>query len=260
VSDGRRQSVRAVETGARVLTALSRLGGEAGLSDVAAAVQLPASKTHRYLKALLGTGFVEQAVGGRYQLGGEALQVGLTALARIDMVSIATAPVAALCAGINETVLLALWANDGATVVHVKEPPRRITVVTRIGSVLPIRSSASGLALAACLPEAAAAGSRGASKAAIREFEQRLRETRANGIAAVHGLFFPGIDALASPVFGADGRAQAVLTVLGPSGSFDASAQGAIARQVKATAAAISLRLGHAPHRASTARTRSRSS
>jgi DNA-binding IclR family transcriptional regulator len=259
--DGRRQSVRAVEIGARVLVALGRVGGEATLSELAAAMELPASKTHRYLRALLTTGFAEQDAAGRYQLGVESLRLGLAALARIDVVAVATAPLASLCAAVNQTVLLSIWANDGATVVQVKEPPRRVTVIARIGSVLPVRSSASGLALAAYLPEAASAGTRGASKQSAREFDRRLRAVRAHGVAAVHGLFFPGIDALAAPVFGADGRPQAVLTVLGPGGSFDASTDGATARHLMATSAAIGARLGHhAPQRAKTARTRSRSS
>jgi DNA-binding IclR family transcriptional regulator len=248
-----------VETGARILSALAKLVGTASLSELSAAVRLPPSKTHRYLRALIGTGFVDHdGPTARYRLGAEALGLGLAALAGIDVIAMAEGPIAALCAEVAETVLLSIWANGGATVVRVELPPRQVTVITRIGSVLPLRRSASGLALAAFLPEAhAAARTDGAARRADATFERRLREARAHGMAAVHGLFFPGIDAIAAPIFDAAGRAAAVIAVLGSSAGFDASVGGVPARRLKAAAAALSARLGY---RARAARTRSRSS
>jgi DNA-binding IclR family transcriptional regulator len=258
--DGRRQSVRVVQVGTSILSALAGLGGNATLSELSAPVHMPPSKTHRYLKALIGSGFVEQdEATGYYRLGVAALSVGLAALAGIDVISIATAHIAALSAQVNETVILSIWANNGATVVHVKEPPRRITVVTRIGSVLPLDSSASGLVFAAYLPpEESKVTARNISKQAAAVFVERLRAVRRNGVAAVESLFFPGIDAVAAPIFDAAGRIAAVITVLGPTTSFDASTDGRIARKVISTAAAVSARIGYKPP--SAARTRSKSS
>jgi DNA-binding IclR family transcriptional regulator len=248
-SDGRRHSVRVVEIGTSVLSALGRLGGSATLSEISASVHLPPSKGHRYLKALMGSGFVEQdPATGNYRLGVEALFLGLAALAGIDVVAVATAHIAALSAQVNETIVLSIWANKGATVVHVKEPPRRVTVVTRVGSVLPLLTSASGLVFAAYLPEEESkVNIRGTEKQAAAAIDTRLREVRANGVAAVQSLFFPGIDAIAAPIFDAAGRIAAVITVLGPTTSFDASIDGRIARQVTSTALAVSTRIGYKP-------------
>jgi DNA-binding IclR family transcriptional regulator len=176
------------------------------------------------------------------------------ALADMDVVSAAKDPIAALSAHINETVLLAIWANHGATVVHVKEPRRRVTVVTRVGSVLPLLSSASGLIFAAYLPEDDTPRDAAA--------ERRLEIIRHGGLAAIQGLFFPGIDALGAPVVDAAGKIAAALTVLGPTTSFDASLEGSVAGRLADTAAAISARLGYrgAWPPASPARTRSKSS
>lgn len=246
---GRRQSVRVVEVGASVLSALGRMGGSATLSELSASVRVPPSKGHRYLKALVASGFVEQDdATGYYRLGVEALSLGLAALANIDVVALATAHIAALSRQVNETVVLSIWANKGATVVHVKEPPRRVTVVTRIGSVLPLLSSASGLVFAAYLPpDESKLDTQRAAKQTAASLAKRLGEVRATGMAAVQSLFFPGIDAIAAPVFDAAGRIAAVVTVLGPTTSFDASTDGRIARQVKSTAAAVSARMGYAP-------------
>jgi DNA-binding IclR family transcriptional regulator len=258
-SDGRRQSVRAVAIGASLLSTLGKFGGNATLSELAAAAHLPLSKAHRYLRALVDSAFVEQDVAtGNYRLGSEALALGLAALAGIDLVALATPLIVDLSALVNETIVLSIWANHGATVIHVKEPPRRVTVVTRIGSVLPLLSSATGLVFAAYLPaeeiEAlksaeidAMAHARGTAKQAAAVLAKRLREVRANGVAAVQSLFFPGIDAIAAPAFAATGRVAAVITVLGPTTSFDASTDGRIARAVTSAAALLSTRLGYAP-------------
>jgi len=75
---------------------------------------------------------------------------------------------------------------------------------------------------------------------------KRLRDVRASGVAAVQSLLFPGIDAIAAPAFAANGRVAAVITVLGPTTSFDASTDGRIARAVTSTASLLSSRLGYA--------------
>ena len=174
-----------VELGTSVLRAVGRLGGSATLSELSAFVHQPPSKTHRYLQALVASGFIEQdAITEAYRLGAESLSLGLMALAGIDVVSAATAPIAALNAHINETVLLAIWANHGATVVHVKEPLRRVTVVTRVGSVLPLLSSASGLIFAAYLPEEDTPRDAAA--------ERRLKTVRHSGLAAIQGAILSG--------------------------------------------------------------------
>jgi DNA-binding IclR family transcriptional regulator len=247
-----------VAIGVSLLSTLGKFAGNATLSELAETAHLPLSKAHRYLKALIDSAFVVQdAATGNYRLGREALALGLAALAGIDLVTLATPLIADLSTLVNETIVLSIWANHGATVVHVKEPPRRVTVVTRIGSVLPLTASASGLVFAAYLPaeeiEAmksaeidAAARGRGAAKQAAAVHARRVRDVRANGVAAVRSLFFPGIDAIAAPAFAADGRIAAVITVLGPTTSFDASTDGRIARTLISTAAELSSRLGYA--------------
>jgi DNA-binding IclR family transcriptional regulator len=257
-SDGRRHSVRAVAIGASLLSTLGKFGGNATLSELAATAHLPLSKAHRYLRALIDSAFVEQDAAGNYRLGSEALALGLAALAGIDLVALATPLIADLSALVNETIVLSIWANHGATVVHVKEPPRRVTVVTRIGSVLPLLTSATGLVFAAYLPaeeieamksaeiDAIPHGRGGAAKQAAAMLAKRLRDVRATGVAAVQSLLFPGIDAIAAPAFAANGRVAAVITVLGPTTSFDASTDGRIARAVTSTASLLSSRLGYA--------------
>ncbi|MBU5222030.1 hypothetical protein KQH89_06005, partial [Vibrio cholerae] len=53
---------------------------------------------------------------------------------------------------LNETCFLAVWGNQGATVVHIEPAVRAVTVVTQLGSVLPLLSSSTGLVFSAYLP------------------------------------------------------------------------------------------------------------
>jgi len=136
-----------------------------------------------------------------------------------------------------------------------KEPPRRVTVVTRIGSVLPLLSSATGLVFAAYLPAEEIEALKSAENRR-HDARQGRRETGGGRACQTSARgsregrrgrpkpVLSGIDAIAAPAFAATGRIAAVITVLGPTTSFDASTDGRIARAVTSTAALLSNPIG----------------
>lgn len=149
-----KQKVRSAEVGTDILKALAELSPATSLSRLAEHVGMPASKVHRYLQALIASGFaVQDASTNHYSLGREALRVGLAALDSMDVLKSAAAPLAELRDVLNETCFLAVWGNRGATVVQVEQAVRAVTVVTQVGSVLPLLGSSTGLVFAAFLPE-----------------------------------------------------------------------------------------------------------
>ncbi len=76
-----KQKVRSAEVGTDILKALAELSPATSLSRLAEHVGMPASKVHRYLQALIASGFaVQDASTNHYSLGREALRVGLAAL------------------------------------------------------------------------------------------------------------------------------------------------------------------------------------
>ncbi|MCZ7176048.1 hypothetical protein NK362_24250, partial [Salmonella enterica] len=77
---------------------------------------------------------------------------GLAALGSMDVLKVGALPLAELRDELNETCFLAVWGNQGATVVHIEPAVRAITVVTQLGSVLPLLSSSTGLVFSAYLP------------------------------------------------------------------------------------------------------------
>lgn len=71
--DTGKQKVRSAEVGTDILKALAELSPATSLSRLAEHVQMPASKVHRYLQALIASGFAEQNTAtNHYGLGREA--------------------------------------------------------------------------------------------------------------------------------------------------------------------------------------------
>lgn len=230
-----KQKVRSAEVGTDILKALAELSPATSLSRLAEHVGMPASKVHRYLQALIASGFaVQDASTNHYSLGREALRVGLAALDSMDVLKSAAAPLAELRDELNETCFLAVWGNRGATVVQVEQAVRAVTVVTQVGSVLPLLGSSTGLVFAAFLPEREVAELREEELAGRVDhpladpaaYAVLLEGIRARGLHAIHGLLMPGVEALSAPVFDARGRVAAVLTVVGPASIFQAEEQG----------------------------------
>ncbi|WP_235584059.1 IclR family transcriptional regulator [Pseudomonas aeruginosa] len=244
-----KQKVRSAEVGTDILKALAELSPATSLSRLAEHVGMPASKVHRYLQALIASGFaVQDASTNHYSLGREALRVGLAALDSMDVLKSAAAPLAELRDELNETCFLAVWGNRGATVVQVEQAVRAVTVVTQVGSVLPLLGSSTGLVFAAFLPEREVAELREEELAGRADhpladpaaYAVLLEGIRARGLHAIHGLLMPGVEALSAPVFDARGRVAAVLTVVGPASIFQAEEQGPAAERLLATTRAIS--------------------
>lgn len=246
----RRQKVQAAEVGTDILTGLAELAPATSLSRLAEHLGMPASKVHRYLQALIASGFAEQdAQTNYYGLGPAALFVGLAALGRLDVVKLATPYLAQLRDELNETCFLAVWGNRGPAVVHVEQAIRAVTLVTQVGSVLPLLNSSTGLVCNAFLPDA--------ETAALREEELRLpaapspaalaatmSELQRNHIQAVHGSLMAGVNALSAPLFAGGQRLAGVITVVGAAPGFMAESDGEAARRLLAVAQAISTRMG----------------
>ena len=151
-----RAGIQSVEVGFGLLQVLGEADGALMLRDLARAANMSAAKAHRYLVSFQRLQLVVQdAASTRYDLGPAALKLGLASLSRLDAVKLARGRIAQLVERIGHTLALAVWGNHGPTIVHWEESPSAVTVNLRLGDVMPLLTSATGLCFAPEAREAA---------------------------------------------------------------------------------------------------------
>jgi len=253
-----RQGVQSVEIGATVLATLAQAGRALSLKEIAALSGLAAAKAHRYLVSLGRAGLVEQlgGEGGRYDLGEQALRIGLAALGRLDAQRLAQEALVALGRAVDQTVLVAVWNGTGAVITRWVESSRPITVNVREGSVMSPLLSASGRVFAAYRRDAEMQAvlqegfDRGVQPTHFGKkldrigFAQLLDDIRQTGMARVSGDNLAGVDALAAPIFDHHGVVVMVMAVLGPHHTLAIDWHGAPAQALREAARSLSQRLG----------------
>lgn len=260
-----RAGIQSVEVGYSLLAALGAAPGPLMLRDLAAAAGMNAAKAHRYLVSFQRLGLVVQDLASnRYDLGPAALKLGLASISRLDSVKLARQRLPELMNRIGHTLALAVWGNHGPTIVHWEESPRAVTVNLRLGDVMPLLSSATGLCfsafmspgaaltdlhprLALLLKEELVRGQRLARAdlpVSLAEVNGLLIEVRRHGLARVVGTLLPGVGGFCAPVFDADGHLALGMVALGSLASFDVAWDGAVATPLAAAALQLSSDLG----------------
>ena len=248
------RGIQSVEIGLRLAAVLADSSRPLQLKEIAVRTGLSASKVHRYLVSLGRAGLVQQ-LDGRYELGRAALDFGLAALGRIDVVRLASPALAGLRDRIGETVFLAIWGNQGPTIVRWEESSEPVTLNVRVGSVMPLVTSATGRAFAAFMPwervremitqELASLRKRNSSlHMGLAAFKAVLQKIRADSVSRVDGTQLSSISAVSAPVFDSESRMVAAMTALGPRGLFDCSVQGPVAKALIAVSRDVSASLG----------------
>jgi DNA-binding IclR family transcriptional regulator len=251
------QGIQSIELGGSVLRALINANGDTlPLRDVAQLAGMSASKARRYLLSFSRIGLVSQeAATGYYGLGPLAIRLGLAAIAAITVDRVAPPVIRELRRRLQETIVLAIWSDNGPTVLQVEDSQRAVMLNTRIGSTLPMISSATGQLFAAYYdPEATAPRialefsktPKGAAlKQARHDYETRVDEVRRRGVARSEGELLPGVSALAVPVFDHAGSLVAGLGVLGHRGVLDLNWSGTPCAELKRSAATLSELCGY---------------
>ncbi|HEY9272245.1 IclR family transcriptional regulator, partial [Achromobacter sp.] len=255
-----RRGIQSIEVGFRILDVIRKAGRPLPLKEIADACELTVPNVHYYLVSFQKVGVVQQhADTGHYGLGPYALRLGLAALEQFDVFTTARPIMAEVAAITGHTVFLGVWGNKGPTIVYRVEGARsRPLLELRVGSVLPLLSSALGRNFLAHLPEAstrelleqemAAAGADGygaGGRSYTQKDVQAIREeVLKHHLSRCRDALLPHFTSLSAPIFDMLGEMKAAITLMGPVGAIDDDLQSDTARLLSEKARSISATAG----------------
>jgi DNA-binding IclR family transcriptional regulator len=184
--------------------------------------------------------------------------IGLRAIQSLDAVRLSSARLPLICSELGFSVAVAIWAYDGPTIVAVEEARRPITIGTRVGEIMPILNSATGLVFGAWMPRpltedhirrdaASARRATGQSPTSQIALDRLFEQVRAAGLGITEGGLNPTVNALSAPIFDHRGVLVAALSTLGPANELDVAATGPVALALRRFATELSCELGYAP-------------
>lgn len=251
-----RTGIQSIEVGFPILEALSESAKPLSLTQIAAVVGMSPSKAHRYLVSFLRVGVVQQAgQGGSYDLGPGALRLGFAALRRVDILSCSESVMKSLRDAVDESVTLAIWSPSGPLIVRFMENSSPVSVNVRVGSVMPLLTSALGRVYLAWAPwndlepllaaELLTQAARASGANSLDDVKDMREQVLADGFAKVSSAMFHGVAAISAPVFDHLGTIRAAVAVVGADARLaDPHFGEIIQRKVRAAAREISSNLG----------------
>lgn len=222
---GTRQGIQSVELAMTVIEALEGGRGPMSLTQIGKASGMAASKVHRYLVSLGRAGLVVQSRhSGLYDFGPAMRRLGIESLRRMDEVGVASEHLPALRDRTGHSVNLAVWGDHGPVLVRWDYGAHSLPITIRVGSTMPLLTSAIGRVYLAYLPAAMTGpvvegelAALGASAPTATEVVEARASVLTQGVATTFGEVIPGVTSVAAPVFPAGQSIPLVVAVALPS-------------------------------------------
>ncbi|MGE6327466.1 MULTISPECIES: IclR family transcriptional regulator [Psychrobacter] len=205
--------IQSLEIGLSVLDVLIDRHEPMMLKDIAEAMQMHPAKSHRYLVSLIRKNYVRKLDDGRYGLGDRVnalAALGHTELSQNNLLARLTQVANEIKDTLNCGVQIAKWFSEGPIIIQSVEPDSPISIITRIGSRMPLTTSATGQLFASYQPDAViqplVTAEWQSSNAAAdmtekwQNFAQLQAKIRTQGYATVTGDMLMGINAITIPV------------------------------------------------------------
>lgn len=222
------QGVQALEIGLELaLLMASANDAELPLSEIARRAKMSTSKIHRYMVSLSRAGIIQQNfTTGHYSIAPFAIELGLMAQSQLDPIAAAETVIERLHAKIRLPVAASIWTSNGPVIVRRAELQYPLIIGTAIGTALPVATSSIGRIFAAfgrsdeidrLLDQEFLSKSPPTlhgQKMTKVAFKRLIREVREIGIASQQGDLILGLQAIAAPVFDAEGRMVMCLSVV----------------------------------------------
>lgn len=186
--------------------------------DLAASLGLTVPTVHRLIHALTDRGFLARDEATKtYRIGPSILRLARVASAEAAPYELILPVVSELRDTWQETVGLHVRAGDRRVCIHELESPHRVRVVSGVGQTYSLATAAAGKAiLAFTTEEDLATLARTLPEVQRPALRAEFEEVRARGYAMSQGETIPGARAVAVPIIGPDGSADAAVNVTGP--------------------------------------------
>ncbi len=239
--------IAAVQRALAVLDCLAAEPADLGTNEIARRVGSNASSVSRLLATLAREEYVRRVPStGRYRLGLRLVELGHSALARVDLREVARPHLIALTAVSGETATLSVPGEETPMTVDFVQSPSSVRSVAQLGRPAVPHATATGKVFLAYrevkrdhfgADPSNRAGAY-ADRALIaytrrtitdpRSLAEELAGVRAHGFAQALGERENELNAIAVPVLAAGGELVAMLGLQGPASRFDPGAMHAV--------------------------------
>ena len=212
VTSKNQSGIQSLEIGLSILDVLIDRHEPMMLKDIAEAMQMHPAKSHRYLVSLIRKNYVRKLDDGRYGLGDRVnalAALGHTELSQNNLLARLTQVANEIKETFNCAVQIAKWFSEGPIIIQAVEPDSLISIITRIGSRMPLTTSATGQLFASYQPDTIiqplveAEWQTQSEKDGVDDWQRFTRlqaKIRTQGYATVTGDMLMGINAITIPV------------------------------------------------------------
>ena len=226
-SDERNVPVSVIGRISRLLEVLEEASGPLGISELAGGTGMAKGTVHRLVNQLVDERLVERTDDARLVLGVRLFELGTSVPLPRTLTEVARPLMVDLHQATDRQVHLAVL--DGVEVVYVEIVRGGLPLASSIGGRLPAHATGVGKAMLAYSPrsvlvERIDAGLPRMTPHTIdtpEELERDLRTIRSGGTSYDHEESHVGVSCVAAPVFGADKRIRAALSVTGHTDRMD---------------------------------------
>lgn len=249
-----RYTIQSIDKALDLIELLSERGS-LSLIELTELLNQPKSSTYRIILTLENRGYISRNdEDGKYCLGYKQLVITKSLLERSSIRSAALQEMKKLSELFGDTINLGVLSEGGILYLEIIESTHALRMTDSVGSRSPFHATAMGKAIAAYLPEQVVEQlleQYGLSRYTDRtitsfaQFKEELEKVRSNGYALDDQEIVEGARCVAAPVFGMYGNVYGAVSVSGPMHRYTENLIPEIASRIKASAAAISLKLGY---------------
>jgi len=246
--------IDAVVTALSVIENMAAVGGPVGVSELAKRVGANKPRVYRHLRTLVDRKYVTQdPETDKYSLTLRLFHIGQLIAAHTEFLSEARRVMRALRDEVGQTVTIGQVEENGVRILDIVKHRSSVEITTPPGTLFDFHTSAQGkIALAFGpariwqeLADHATKQWQSETGVDMKKLEKEIAQVRRRRWAVAPGEALIGINALAAPVFDADGELAGTITIVASIQHLSASPDKKTIAAVQNAADQVSARMGY---------------